>query len=62
MADFYPLRNIKFKNLFPSYNQYQKKVKNAKKKVVVQQGKKDKHSKYLEMLTLPDYTKELVER
>jgi len=35
VADFYPLMKIKFSNLFPSYNEYQTKVKDAKKKVKI---------------------------
>jgi hypothetical protein len=35
VADFYPLKNIKFSNLFPIYNEYQTKMKNAKKKVKI---------------------------
>ena len=33
--DFYPLRNIKFINLFPGYNEYLTKAKKAKKKVKI---------------------------
>jgi hypothetical protein len=35
VADFYPLKKIKFSNLFPSYNEYEQKVKDAKKKVKI---------------------------
>jgi len=36
VADFYPLRSIKFSNLFPAYNQYETYMKKAKKKVKIQ--------------------------
>ena len=35
VADFYPLKNLKFSNLFPLVNEYQTKAKEAKNKVKI---------------------------